>query len=583
MIPEIIHEMDGQERGEPRDWQNLEITVDWKNKKESGTVNVSDLSFTLGANQYIQQHVKKGVEGGVGIFEGIPYKIKVGEQMNPTYIFKGYLDLTDEMTVFGQEEITVSLKKEQGEDWLTDVADSFSFAYLHNQGLITNSDFIKVPYVINYVPDSMQMIILSMSIYLMTKEIVENIQYIAESVALITNASTPIPVASVPPGLGWDVGDFIMATIKVIARIAYTIAIVIAIKNLITQLFEQLMPKKRYHLGMSFYRMFEVSCQYLNLTLSSNLLENIKNEVHIPPKDRKGGDAGETGFPSTSSAIYTFGDLIRVMKERHNADYRIQDGIFYFERRDSFDTPSIYQMPDYFEDQDRLLDKFKYNTSEMVSNYNITYEYDTQDQNTLDDQSGRLFQAITTPVVKDNPKLVVIKNLAQISVPFSLGKEKKSLTDVEKTLRSLGQVVDTITGIFGGGTNFSGKIEDRIGSLLLSSHFLTFGKVVVMQGGRLAPNQRELLNALNLWNDYHYINSFATYKGVHNQYVLREEVPVPMSIEDFDLLLTNNKATNSKGDEYRIDKVVYRPYKGTAKIDYGVKKIYTNNLKVEIV
>ena len=31
------------------------------------------------------------------------------------------------------------------------------------------------------------------------------------------------------------------------------------------------------------------------------------------------------------------------------------------------------------------------------------------------------------------------------------------------------------------------------------------------------------------------------------------------------------------------EKVVYKPYKGTAKIDYRLKKKYTNNLKIEFV
>jgi hypothetical protein len=58
--------------------------------------------------------------------------------------------------------------------------------------------------------------------------------------------------------------------------------------------------------------------------------------VHIPRKDKKGGSNGETGFPSNSEPIYTFGDLIRSMKEMFNADYRIKDGIFYFNEKTVF-------------------------------------------------------------------------------------------------------------------------------------------------------------------------------------------------------------------------------------------------------
>jgi hypothetical protein len=587
-MTELTHIMDGEYRGEPRGWQNLEIVIDWLNKKESGSINVSDLAFVGAAKDYISQRIKSGVNGGVGIFEGIPYQILVGEQTNPVFTFRGYLDMTDEeLTVLGKEEIKVGLKKEQGEDWLADVADSFSFAYLYKIGIITQSDFVKVPYVINYVPDGLQLILISMSIYMMSKELIENIQAIAESIGDITDASTPVIGVSVGLGAGvvtaWDLGNYIMAALKVIARIAYAVAIIIAIKNLVEALFEQLMPKKRFHLGMRYKTMFEKACQYLDLTLSSSILDSIEDKVYIPPKDRQGGESGETGYPTNSSAIYIFGDLIRKMKEQYNADYRIQNGVFYFERRDSFRTPSIYQMPSFFTDQDRKLDANGYNTSELVANYNIYYEYDVQDQNTLDDQTGRVFQAITTPIVVGDQKLVNVKGLTQISIPYSQGKEKTKLTDVEKLLKTLGQVVDGLTGIFGGGTNFASKIEDRIGSLLLSSHFLTIGKEVVMSGAKLADNQRGLLDAKLLWDNYHYINSFAPYQGTHNQYARYKEAPVPMSLQDFALLLENNLAIDSEGNEYEIEKVIYNPYRRRAKLDYRIKELYTNNLKVEIV
>lgn len=585
---DITHLIDGQDLGEPRDWQDLQITVDWKNRKESGAINVSDLSFVHEANRYLQQRMLNGMTGGVGIFEGVPYRIILGALNNPVYEFKGYLDQTEEPIVYGGEEITLALKKEGGEDWLNDVADGFSFAYLYDQGVITNNDFVKVPYVINYVPDTLQLIVLSMSIYMMTKELVENIQAITDSIADITDSTTPVVGVSVGVGAGvvtaWDIGNYIMVALKLVARIAYTVAIVIAIKNLLDLLFEELMPKKRDHLGMTFLRLAERMCQHLGLTLNSSILQNeIPNWVYIPSKDRKGGENGEFGYPRNSDAIYTAGDFIRTLKSMFNADYRIKDGVFYFERRDNFDTGTVYQMPDVIFDQERLLDKYSFNTNEIMSNYNILWAYDVQDQNTLDDQNGRVFQAITEPITVVNRKMVGVKNLAQISIPFSMGKEKTGLTTVEEILRDLGRLVDNITGIFGGGTNFASKIENRIGSLLLSSHFLTSGKVVVMQGGKLANDQRGLLNAARFWDNYHYINSFALYNGVHNQWKTFTEIEVPMTLDEFDLLLDNNKGTDQQGNEYRIDIIRYTPAEGKAVIDFSIKFMYTKNLKVTIV
>ncbi|QHB40982.1 hypothetical protein HWC99_gp51 [Flavobacterium phage vB_FspS_tant8-1] len=584
-MAEIRHFINGNDFGEPRNWQDLEITIDWLNKKDSGAINVSELAFVDEANEYLQQRVLDGLNGGVGVFEGDEYKITLGDQTNPTFQFLGYLDFTDGMTTIGGEEIICSLKKKMGEDWLNDVADGFSFAYLHKKGVITNSDFVRVPYVINFIPDGMQLIVLSMSIYMMTKEIIENIEKLTETIADITNAVTPVIGVSVGLGAGvvtaWDLGDFIMVALKALARLAYIIAMTIAIINLINQLFAQILPTKRNHLGMTFRKMMERGCQHLGLTFYSDIDE--LNWVHIPRKSKKGGSSGETGFPTNSEPIYLFGDLIRTLKEMFNADFRIKDGVFYLQRRDNFQFPSSYELPSYFNDQERLLQKYKLNTNEIVSNYNIYWALDVQDQNTLENSNGRVFQAITSPVSVNNQDYVTIKNLTEISLPFSMGLEKKSLNDVEKLARVLGGIVDGLTGIFGSGTNFKSKIEQRVGSLLLSSHFLTAGKVVKMTGSKLANDQRSVLDAKKLWDKFHFINSFAEYQGEHNQFFRYEEQRVPMTIQEFSILLENNIATDVEGNEIKIEKVIYSPYKSTAVIDYRIKKKYTNNLKIELL
>jgi hypothetical protein len=138
--------------------------------------------------------------------------------------------------------------------------------------------------------------------------------------------------------------------------------------------------------------------------------------VHIPRKDKKGGSNGETGFPSNSEPIYTFGDLIRSMKEMFNADGSKTE--FFISTKDSFIFPSPYKMPDYFNNQERILDNVKFNTDEMVSNYNIYWALDIQDQNTLV-VDGRVFQAITSPISTINKDFVMIKTSRKFHCLFN--------------------------------------------------------------------------------------------------------------------------------------------------------------------
>lgn len=586
-MAKIRHYIDGQDRGQPRNWRELEITFDWMDSKDEGVINSTQLEFVGEMRKYLRQRLLDGLTGGVGIFEGVPYRIEVGEVGNPSFVFNGYVDGASDTTFIGQEEIIATIKKEAGDDWLNEVADGFSFAYLYSIGVITSANFKKVPYVINYVPDGMQMIILGMSLFMMTKELIENVKEIATAVGNVIDAAVPVLGVSVGLGAGvvtaWDIGNFILVALVLVARIAYAIAIVIAIKKLMEQLIEQIFPKMREHLGMTIYDLFEKGCDHLGLGFQSELLSEIKDWVYVPRKDKKGGESGETGCPTNSDPIYTFGDLIRVWKKILNAEYKIVNGVFIFERADFWQKTSGVVIPDVFTNQERLLEMPKPNTQEFVANYNIHWTYDVQDQNTLDDTTGLTFQAITTPVAVINKKLVNMKGLTEIAIPFALGKRKDGYTDLEKFAKSVFSFVDNLTGIFGGGTNYASKVESRIGAMLLSSHFLTVGKIVKMNGSKLATDQRTALGASMFWNKYHFINSFAEVNGVHNQWLGQEGKRIPIAEEQLEIILGNNYLTSSDGKRAMIEKLIWHPYGGTAVINYRVNEKYTDNLKIDYV
>ena len=586
-MAKIRHYVDGQDLGQPRNWQELEITFNWLESKDEGVVNSTQLEFVGKMKKHIKARLLDGLTGGVGIFEGIPYKIEVGEQGDPIYTFNGYVDGASDTTFIGEEEVIATIKKEAGDDWLNEVADGFSFAYLYSINQITTADFKKVPYVINYVPDGMQLIILGMSLYMMTKELIEQVEALAVAVGNVVDASTPVIGVSVGLGAGvvtaWDLGNFILVSLILIARIAYIVAIVIAIKALVEQLLEQIFPKMREHLGMNIYDLFEKGCTHLGLGFESQLLTQVKDWVYVPQKDRKGGESGERGYPTNNDPIYTFGDCIRVFKKMFNAEYKIVNGVFIFERADFWQQNSGVVLPAIFNDQDRLLDRFNPNTQEFVANYNIHWAYDVQDQNTLDDTTGLTFQAITKPITVINQKLVNMKGLTEISIPFALGKRKDGYTNLENFGRSVFAFIDNLTGVFGGGTNFASKIENRIGTMLLSSHFLSVGKIVKMNGNKLATNQRDVLGASKFWYDYHFINSFSEVQGVHNQWLRRSGLRMPITEEQLESIINNNYLTSSDGKRAMIEKLIWQPYKGTAVIDYRVNEKYTNNLKVDYV
>jgi hypothetical protein len=579
----------------PRNFDNAKIVMDWIGTKESAKITIDSIELVGQEGKELRDRILSGLSGGVGFFEGEPYQIQIGEQSNPQGTFDGFLDFSSGVEFIGDCDVRCTLKREQGSDWLNDVADGFSYRYLESIGLIQNEDFQGVPYVINYIPDGAILLILGVSLFSMTKELIESIKAVGERTADLTDAA--IPVTGVSAGFGGgavtavDVGNIVLAALKLILQIAYTVLIIVAIVKLIEQIIEQLMPPKRVHLGMSIKKLFEKGCEHLNLTLQSSLLDDIdvgERWVLIPSKNHRGGEkptnAGsdwrETGVPSQQDATDTFGGVIRTFKRMFNADFQIRDGVFIFERVDFFRNQSNYVIPDTFIEQEKFIDTNTFNTSEIKSNYVISYAFDSQDLNTLDVPDGRVFQAQLSPNVTVNENLTTMKGLEEIAIPFSLPVRKNSLTAIEEAVKFLVSIADALTGQLGNPQSLSGKISNRIGAMHLSSHFLSLPKLAVMTAGQLQLEQRQILAADKLWTNYHFLNSFKSIDGQHNQYYLYSQQKIPFCFADFLSLLNNNKVTTASGEDAEIESVEWNVWNDFALIDYRVNRLYDNNFKI---
>ncbi len=369
----------------------------------------------------------------------------------------------------------------------------------------------------------------------------------------------------------------------------------VAIVELTKQIVEQLAPVKRTHLGMPIRSLFQKGCDFLNLTLKSTLLDeldrNSKKWVLIPSKNHKGGspptgipanEFTEVGYPTALDNLDTFGDVIRVFKRIFNADFRLKDGVFEFERRDYWQNTSGYVIPNTFTNQEQARNETTVNTNELKANYVIKWATDQQDLNTLDNPKGRVMQAVTSPVVVNNPELVNLKGLTEVAIPFSMAVRKDSLTAIEEALKVFLQAADFLTGQLGQPQSFAAQFQKRIGTMHLSSHFLSVPKMVVMNGDTLALDQRSIMSAKGLWDDYHSIESFVTIGGVNNQQVIFSEQTIPFCFEDFVSLVDNNFVQIETGETAEIMTLTWKVESNSAVVTYRVYRIYDNNLKIDI-
>ena len=557
---------------QPRNRQELAVKIDWENKQDL-TASFTNLDLANEDVNIITSHIRQG-----NIFEGIPLLMQADN-----FSINLVADTVDNLTINSCNTASVGIYQEQGRDWLEEVAEGITFRYLASKGAFTSADYVPVPYILNFVPDNQMLIITALSIYSITRDINDTIDKIAKLTADLKNAITPIVTVGVGATTGPNIGGIIMLALNTLSNIAYLVAMAVALKNLIEELLDQVFPPKRYVFGMRIKSLFEKGCNDLELQFQSTLIDSLGDRVIVPTLSQKGPlfprpNIEVNAFPKAGSAIDNFADFIGVMMQMFNADFRIKDGVLRFEQKEYWKQKSQYTIPSTFIDQDNLSNPYKYNSSEIVSNYNISYLFDSSDENTLDNK-GRVFQAVTDVNSVKNRKHLKLKGLTQVTIPFALGTRKSDFTNVEKALKGLFNVVDVLAKLFRLPLP-STLITSRLGSLSLSNHSTTVPKILQLQGGKLAAQQDVKVGAESLWDGYHYTESFVPVNGASNQRVIYEGQDIPFCLEDLDKVLASRFCNTADGRSAEIKSIEWLPEQEKATISYEVEQIYTNNLKL---
>ena len=165
MIKPVFY-LNGIRITEPINYQSLELEVNFDLDDPSYRGRVSTNRWELGLGDLNDNndgtknalaHITGGLTGGVGVFEGIPFKIELEDEPNGTQtIFDGYLDLsTADITC---SRISANAIESGGIDWFNDIVDSFDFEYLYNlndgeAGKISRADFVTIRYILIDIPD----------------------------------------------------------------------------------------------------------------------------------------------------------------------------------------------------------------------------------------------------------------------------------------------------------------------------------------------------------------------------------------------------------------------------------------------
>jgi hypothetical protein len=623
---EINYYIDNIEVEKPINHAELGIEINYDmDDSANQSVSITEFEFGVGsqveandAATLINAHRSNGSSGGgVGVFEGLPFRIELNHDGNTNNLFEGYLDTSK--ALFDCDKVIVTAVESGGIDWINEVFDSKSFKYIQEvEGIIIPViDYRQVPYVLSSIPNNKEAFLALVSIALIGNSIRGEIQ----KLKALTSGFTAWPV-----GGQWIEAGF---------QVAWIITLVVLLVQLIKQMIDLLIQPVKYVACMSELSLCQRGSQSFGFTFKSSILENApyKDSYIIPEKynhdiktnNNKVEIFGFTDANNPSEGFYkgTFGELLRKLKNKYNAKIIIEGKTLRLEREDYNNSSYNYILPPVDQTNYRL------NSDELTANYLVSFETDINDKHTIQRYTGIETQTITSPVNTINKDMVLLSGLENRSIGLTRGTRKSTLTYAEKVIRgflfafdgyvnigvftvnayifAINSITNTLKGIAKAlslininvnlpdleieplkYSSFGNAINDRIGMLLMENDFIQIPKNVMIDVSSNPENTKVSLldqhynNSQILTDNFHVTRSFISSNEFPNanQYYIYSAENVPFCIDDYNLLKNSNFMQDDSNRNGKLLKCIWYPDGNqTASIDYKINKLYTTNLK----
>tara|TARA_R110000796_G_scaffold78436_2_gene174881 strand:+ start:1232 stop:3004 length:1773 start_codon:yes stop_codon:yes gene_type:complete len=569
--------LNGVQINAPLEWQDIKIVAEYEENSIQPSLAIEEFSFPLEARDSVNKWISDGLTNGVGIFEGMPFQLTLFNNQPIQEEFKAFLDFTNGYKDFPEDgKVDVSVIKDDSLDNFFGQVEGTTYGYLESIGVITSSDYIKVPYVVEKKFNMFEILMSSVVLYLMVKELAEAVEKLSNAIADVVGLSLFVGTGSTALGV------VVMTILKAILILAYVAILTLAVIELSIKLFETLLPKKRDHLAIPLRTLLKSVCTHFGYNFISpiDFLDEVLFLPSNPNLDEKtfGGfisvtKGTQSGIPNTFDYGYRCDELFEMAKNLFNAKYSIVNGEVHFRSRNDpyWVQQSTWSLPDV------LLDTKQYNTEEIKPERLLTFRVDQSDEWTIDNYLGTAYEIRTTQLTTIRKRAVLLKGFEEVNFNTALGTRKDELNALERFLKEVAGVVDDLTSFFGKSTNFVSQVSGRIGILKQTSNWHTVPKLIFTGGSeRMPTNHRERWNSKILYDLYHSEKSFVL-NNFQGQKTYYKGIRIPFGFEDYKKLTTNSYFY-FKGKQAKMIKFEWTIGNDTALVDFWVREPYTYNL-----
>lgn len=532
----------------PPEWSALEVNASFVENIQPD-ITVDELTFGFDACVLIKDWISLN-----GFFRGMPLLIK----KNGTTVFDGYLDFKTKYIEVHQGKYLIAIKMNKGLNQLVDYINGYTFSLLAEN---TNLTYTNIPYVVEKKTNLLEEALVSITTLLLLKELYESVQRLSLSLNEFTRALLNTP---------FNVGDVVYASIKLLVDLAYTVAMVIALKNLVEDLLSKLISPVKFHKSInvkSALNSFFNTVGYNGFVTGISELENL---YYYPSKEE---DNKSKGIPNATDNGYLIGEFIQLIRDTFNAKIVVDSNNVVQLRSENdpyFVRTSTYTMPD------TLLESKSYNIQDLKGTYKIGFNTDVKDEWTIENYIGTSYEAYTSSTNSNGVNLIT--GLEEVNIPLCLGNRKDGLNTLETLLRNLGGLADTVINALGGNSNLAGKVTARIGMLKVSNESWSIPKLLLLNNQfKLNSNHRLQWSASVLYNKYHVYNSFVA-NNYNKQRQVFSGVEITFCIEDYNKLINNSYFTTNTNKIGKFTNIKMGLDSGKATADFWVQEPYDKNL-----
>ena len=572
----VTVKLGGVEIALPSELLDSFVDASFENGNLQGSIAIEELTFKGLPYSIIKEHIANGLINGVGIYEGISFTIEAYNKNEGRAVFDGFVDLSDGIEIDDiRGEIRATIKERDGLNVLSDRLASINYQSLYNEGIITDSDFVSLEYTVITPTNFVESVLMKITFFIMVRETIVAIRETSKQIAIVAGIS-----GSSPSG---TIGAAILAGLYAALLAAYAFALIVQVVSLGRNIFEAYAPSTRSHKLSSLRKLLEKAAEKLGYGFESNIsfLDNVHYLASNQNVDTSLASAFlatpqtvTKGIPNVNDYGYSCEEIYALCFSGFNARFILENDIIkmYTELSPFWDRQAAYTMPDVLEPS------YSYNTNELKSRIAISFQTDLADVYTIQDKTGRAYEVVTEPKTVQQDDFVGVKGVEQIQIPLALGSRKNELTPFERLITDIANIIDDVTGILGGGTNFRGQLNFKTGQLKVSDNNHSIPKLIWLEGGRIPSDHRSKFSAKTLWENYLFEKSFVLNAG-RRQRKLFTNNKVPFGFVSFLRVAKNAYIYDIQGNRFKVDSLQWEFLKDYALISGYIEERYTDNLK----